>query len=286
MTETAEIPPTDHPSQPLFVRPREGRMISGVCAGIARKWNLDVTLVRVVAVVATLASGVGFAAYIAAWLLTPADDSPAPLRPDSPAAQFASRTGDRLARRGPAILGIVLAALVVSWFVHALWWNWGAPIGLFLVLMLVALVVGTRRGRWLLVGIVAIVAALIGTVGIFGPHFGTRTYHVSSVDELRSSYEYGAGKVNLDLSSLTVLDGRHRTEVRLGRGDVHVTVPDDQAVVVHARSGFGSVTVDGHEVSGIDAEQTESLGDAAQTAEDRLVVDVLVGAGSVDVSRG
>ena len=247
-------------------------MVAGVCAGIAERWKLDITLVRIVTVAAALVSGVGVVAYLAAWLLPPSVDGPAPWRPDSRAARWTTRL--------PMLALIVLAAIVLSGLAHALWW--GAPVGLLAAALIVAVVVGTRRGRWLLVAVAALMAAGLATVGIFGSHFGTRTYHVSSVDDLRSSYEYGAGRVNLDLSSLTVV-GRHRTEVRLGRGDVVVTVPTDVPVVVHARSGFGSVTVDGHEVSGIDAEQTQSLGTATDTGEDRLVVDVLVGAGAVDV---
>jgi hypothetical protein len=52
---------------------------------------------------------------------------------------------------------------------------------------------------------------------------------------------------------------------------------------VHAQSGIGSVTVDGHEVSGVDAEQTKTLGGASDPSSDRLFVDVVVGAGAVDV---
>jgi predicted membrane protein len=62
-----------------------------------------------------------------------------------------------------------------------------------------------------------------------------------------------------------------------------VTVPSDIPVVVHARTGVGSVTVDGRRVSGVDAEQTRSIGSALDTADDRLDVNVIVGAGSVDV---
>src|SRR5438445_10339328 len=93
MTETTAT--ADQPSSPLFVRPSEGRMLAGVCAGIAKRWDLDVTLVRIVAVVLTLLSGVGLAAYVAAWLLTPSVDGPAPLAADS---DWARRLGGRRAR--------------------------------------------------------------------------------------------------------------------------------------------------------------------------------------------
>src|SRR3954451_11740668 len=278
MTETADIPPLDPPSSaPLFVRPREGRMLAGVCAGIAQRWGLDLTLVRVVTVVLTLFTGVALAAYLAAWLLTPSTEGPAPLTADSNAARWASRTGDRIVRRWPALLLIVPGASLFSAAAHALWF--GAPVGLLAASLLVAVVVGSRRGRWVLVAVAAVLAAALATIGVFGAHLGTRTYHVSSVTELRDHYDYGAGKVNLDLTALTTVTGRHRTDIRLGRGDVTVVVPQGVPVLVHGQSGLGSVVVDGHKVSGVDAEQTRAVGSGAVTSADRLFVDVVVGVG-------
>jgi phage shock protein C len=282
MTETAATPPLDPPnSAPMFVRPREGRMIAGVCSGIAQRWNLDLTLVRIVTVVLTLFTGVALAAYLGAWLLTPSTDGPAPLTADSKTARWASRNGDRLMRRGPLILLIVLAAILLSGLAHALWF--GAPVGLLVAVLLIAIVVGTKRGRWLLVTIAALLAVGLATVGVFGAHFGTRSYTVASVDDLHDHYDFGAGKVNLDLSALSTVSGRHSTNVRLGRGDVTVVVPQDVAVVVHGQSGLGTVVVDGHKVSGVDAEQTRTVGAGAVTSDDRLFVDVVVGVGKVTI---
>jgi phage shock protein PspC (stress-responsive transcriptional regulator)/predicted membrane protein len=256
-------------------------MVAGVCSGIAQRWGFDVTLVRIVTAVLALFSGVGVAVYIAAWLLTPSTDAPAPLTADSRVARWASRNGERAVRRLPMLILIVLAAIVLSGVAHALWF--GAPVGLFVVALLVAVVVGTRRGRWLLVAVAALLVVGLATVGVFGAHFGTRTYSVTSVDDLHRNYDFGAGKVSLDLSALTSVTGRYDTEVRLGRGDVTVVVPQGVPVVVHGHSGLGSVVVDGHTVSGIDAEQTRAMSPGLDTAEDRLFVDVVVGVGKVTV---
>jgi len=258
--------------EPLFVRPREGRMLAGVCAGAAKRWNLDITLVRIVTVALTLISGVGLALYVAAWLLTPSTDHPAPLRPGG--------RGTRWAGRLPALALIIIAALVLTGVAHSLWW--GAPVGFLVAAVIVALVVGTRRGRWLLASVAALIAVGLAAVGIFGPEFGDRNYHVSSVADLRGNYDYGAGKINLDLADLAV-SGRHRTEVRLGRGNVTVTVPNDVAVWVHGRAGLGSVTIEGHKVGGIDAEQSQLVGPGTETDENRLTVDVKVGFGHIDI---
>jgi phage shock protein PspC (stress-responsive transcriptional regulator) len=278
MTETVNTdqPQPDEPATapPLFVRPADGRMIGGVCAGIAARWNIDVTLVRIVTVAIGVTTGAGVLAYLAAWLLTPSTDRPARLRPGT-----LRRRGSRL----PALLLIVVVGLALAAIGHALWW--GAPAGLLVVAVVTALVIGTRRGRWILVSIAALFAVLVGTTVAFGSDFGTRNFHVASADDLRGSYNYGVGTLNLDLSALTVT-GRHRTDVHVGSGDVSVTVPRNAAIVVHARAGIGSVTVDGHKVSGIDAEQSQSIGPGGASAEDRLVIDIVVGVGSIGVHSG
>ena len=56
-------------------RPAKGRVLAGVCLGIARQYRLDVTLVRVVMVALTVTGGVGLIAYLAGWLLIPLDSS-------------------------------------------------------------------------------------------------------------------------------------------------------------------------------------------------------------------
>jgi phage shock protein C len=57
-----------------LVRPRKGRMVAGICAGIADYSGLDVTLVRViVAVVSVITGGTGALAYLAAWMIIPGE---------------------------------------------------------------------------------------------------------------------------------------------------------------------------------------------------------------------
>ncbi|MFN2488947.1 MAG: PspC domain-containing protein [Actinomycetota bacterium] len=53
-----------------LVRPREGKMIAGVCAGVAQFFGVDVTIVRVLFVFFGL-WGAGEIAYIVLWILAP-----------------------------------------------------------------------------------------------------------------------------------------------------------------------------------------------------------------------
>lgn len=52
-------------------RPRQNRMLGGVCMGIARYFDIDVTLVRLLWLLLVLIRGAGIIAYIIAWIIIP-----------------------------------------------------------------------------------------------------------------------------------------------------------------------------------------------------------------------
>jgi phage shock protein C len=54
-----------------LLRPRANRKIAGVCAGMAEYFDLDVTLVRLVWLIASFVTGVGLLAYPIAWIVMP-----------------------------------------------------------------------------------------------------------------------------------------------------------------------------------------------------------------------
>jgi phage shock protein C len=61
-----------------LLRSRNGRMVAGVCAGVAAYFKVDVNLVRVGFGVFTVFYGLGILAYLIAWAILPeegADDS-------------------------------------------------------------------------------------------------------------------------------------------------------------------------------------------------------------------
>lgn len=49
------------------------RKIAGVCAGFARYFEVDVILVRIIFLVLAFSTGVGFIAYLIAWIVMPSD---------------------------------------------------------------------------------------------------------------------------------------------------------------------------------------------------------------------
>ena len=56
-------------------RPRDNRVIAGVCSGIARRFGIDPTLVRILFVASLLLPGPQILIYLAAWVLMPQESS-------------------------------------------------------------------------------------------------------------------------------------------------------------------------------------------------------------------
>jgi phage shock protein C len=79
-----ELGISESPSRPLTLDKRN-KKIAGVCAGLARHFDADVTLVRVIWLAVAITTGVGFLAYLAAWIIMPKDDALAPRFSPAPA---------------------------------------------------------------------------------------------------------------------------------------------------------------------------------------------------------
>lgn len=60
-------------STPQLVRPRQGRWIAGVCAGLANRFGVSRGMVRLGFVIFGLV-GAGEIAYIVAWVVMPKED--------------------------------------------------------------------------------------------------------------------------------------------------------------------------------------------------------------------
>ena len=55
-------------------RPRDGRMIAGVCAGLARRFGTTPTTVRLLALLSCLLPGPQFVIYLVLWVMLPNED--------------------------------------------------------------------------------------------------------------------------------------------------------------------------------------------------------------------
>jgi phage shock protein PspC (stress-responsive transcriptional regulator) len=65
--------PSSNGTKRLY-RIREGRVVAGVCAGIAAYFGIDPTLVRLAFALFTIFGGAGVLLYLVAWIVIPEDD--------------------------------------------------------------------------------------------------------------------------------------------------------------------------------------------------------------------
>jgi signal transduction histidine kinase len=100
----------ERPPQARLDRRASGKLIAGVCSGLAEHLGLEVVVVRLAFVLLFVAGGAGVAAYLAFWVLVPVRDEP---------------TQGRDWRQVPAYGALMLGAALVTWgsgFLHAALW--------------------------------------------------------------------------------------------------------------------------------------------------------------------
>jgi signal transduction histidine kinase len=111
--------PSSEPRQHLR-RDLSRRWLGGLCAGIARRFGVDVWLVRLAFVVAAAAGGVGFVIYALGWLVIPAGDVPSGVRRRLPTGRAAVEVA---LGTGLLLLSVLLTFRALGvWFSDAIAW--------------------------------------------------------------------------------------------------------------------------------------------------------------------
>jgi len=118
--------------------------------------------------------------------------------------------------------------------------------GVALGVISVALLISTWFGRsrlLIFVGLLAAFATAVTTIVGSGP-IGERTYRPSSTIELRDSYEFGTGAMDLDLSYLADPENLSGQTVRVEQriGELQVIVPSSISVEIDAEVEFGDIS--------------------------------------------
>jgi phage shock protein PspC (stress-responsive transcriptional regulator) len=150
-----------------------------------------------------------------------------------------------------------------------------------------ALVLSTWFGRargLVPLGIVLLIATIpAATIDV--PLTGGTGYHhyvPTTRAELRSTYEMGIGRLDVDLREVPLLGRTTRLRAQLGIGNLVVDVPSTVTVVVSAHAGAGAVLLFGANNGGWPAQQTRTV---EGTRPGELDLDLRVGAGAVQVHR-
>jgi phage shock protein PspC (stress-responsive transcriptional regulator) len=266
-----------------------------VCGGIAERFEVDVTIVRVAFVVAACLWGVGVVVYLALWALVPL---PADTGSD-PASAAAEEPS------GPPWVSYVLltAALFLGLVISTSWWGgpqWGGGLGLAWVLVLfVVVVVALRRparrptiGRALLTLAVIVLSLLILVTGAFfgavamtgvplTGGIGQRVVQPTTPSELQSTYRMAIGSLTVDLTHVPLGTAPHTVIASVAVGQLVVDVPRGAVVDVDAHSGIGDVDYGDSGPAAFAAPLT-----AFGPARPQLVIDAQVGIGQIRLQRG
>jgi phage shock protein PspC (stress-responsive transcriptional regulator)/predicted membrane protein len=264
-------------------RSRTDKVLAGVSGGLGRYFDLTPAVFRLGFVVLTLLGGAGVLVYIAAVLVMPKEGEERSMAEDI----LANR------REHPArlvALGLIAVA-ILSLLAHADTWPTAGTAWL-LVAVAGLIFLWTRRGRGgrgIVIAIVTVFALLLVTaVAAVTAAFawfdvsvndgmGDRTYVPATAAGVRSSYELGIGKLQVDLSHVRSKQPL-RVDARLGVGDLKVIVPRDAGVVVTSHVKAGQIDALGHEDDGTNARVVTGNGG-------ELLVNARVGAGHIEVVR-
>jgi phage shock protein PspC (stress-responsive transcriptional regulator) len=109
-------------------RPRDGRKIAGVAAGIGRRYGIDPVVVRVALVTATIFGGIGLPVYLLGWLFLPEENDQV-----SAFESLIGRGESSVSKQFTLVLCIGLLP-TLSWAFGGAWFNGGGFIGLGLLI--------------------------------------------------------------------------------------------------------------------------------------------------------
>jgi phage shock protein PspC (stress-responsive transcriptional regulator) len=280
--ETTEI--SSEPRR--LTRPKQGRWLGGVAAGLGDYFDLSPTIYRIAFVALALAGGTGVLLYIAAWLVMPEDGAA-----DSIAAVELKKHRDRPRRLiGLGVLGLI-AILTLSES-HV----WPTPGNLWLALVLGIVAVAwwrlgpasSTRRRVVAAFALGLVALLLATIAfaVRVPLFagiGNRVDRPVDVRDVHSKYTLGIGQLTLNFADISLPKGQTFVKATVGIGHLKVIVPANASVDVKGRVQAGEMELLGEKDDGthVHAHVVDRTGSGRV-----LVLDARAGLGQVEVQRG
>lgn len=188
-----------------------------------------------------------------------------------------------LARIGLVLLILVGSALLLAASVWASAAGGGVAVGILVIAIGTLLATAAFWGgaRWLIIPALAIAAGLgvvaAADVDLEGG-YGKRVYAPSSLGEVRSGYDLGAGSLEVDLRGVDFPDGARRIDLEVGLGEAVLVVPRNVCVATNADVGAGYLRVLGWDTGGLNVAWGDGRAPAA-----KLVVDAHVGLGALQV---
>jgi hypothetical protein len=190
------------------------------------------------------------------------------------------------------VVGVFLVLAGVAWILDELTGigvPWRALVPALLIVVGIALVMGSSTGRHgglIALGIVLAVLAAIGTVLPATPiaGVGERSAAPAHFDAVQDAYDLGIGRLEVDLSAVDFPDGETVVEINVGMGELIVIVPANVAVRAEGRAGMGEVVLLETTGSGIGVDE-EFVDEGFGAEPSRLVIEARVGMGKAEVRR-
>ncbi len=146
---------------------------------------------------------------------------------------------------------------------------------------------GKRVGGLVVLGLVLLAGfgVAAATPVSFSSGVGEKLERPLVVSDLEDTYELGLGELAVDLSEVQLAGGITELDIKLGIGEIILTVPEGVALEIDARAGIGEVDVLGARDEGAGADERLTVAGAATNAP-VLKLDANVGLGSIQVRRG
>lgn len=198
---------------------------------------------------------------------------------------------------GQIVTGAVLVVIGVGWLLAAMdvaTIPWRALLAAVLIVVGIALTAaasqGVAPGGLMSTGItlVAILAVLSTVSAAFAVPlrggFGDRDYSPTTTN-LAPEYHLIAGQLDLSLGEVDFPEGETRIEAGVTFGKLVIEdIPDGVAVSVVASAAAGQIAIFGSKWEGVNV-AAETADEGFDTAPRRLVIDVRVAFGQIEVSR-
>jgi phage shock protein PspC (stress-responsive transcriptional regulator) len=269
-----------------LTRPKDGRWVGGVAAGLGAYFDLSPTLYRIAFAVLALAGGTGVLIYAVAWLVIPEEGAAHSL-----AEQELRKHRDQPRRLiGAAILAFVAFAVLSEARI------WPSPGNLWLGVVIVLFAIAwwrlgptSRPRRRIVVGSVLALVALSLVALVFAvrvPLFagvGERSDAPVVAADIHSKYTLGIGRLELDFSRAQLPKGETFVKATVGIGDLRITVPPNATVDANGHVQAGDLTLLAQHDSGthVHSHIVDRTGSGRV-----LVLDLHAGLGKVTVLRG
>ncbi len=202
-------------------------------------------------------------------------------------------TADPRGGMSPAtiLFGLILLTLGVLWLLDVseimsvTWTLVGSAILIVIGVLLIAVARQGSHGGMIFLGIVLSAVVLLGSLASW-PSFeggvGDSQVTPTSIAELEDEYSWSIGNQEIDLSNVDFPDARTTVSIRLGTGNLEITIPDDIAYRVEWSVGLGNADVfdENHTGAGLDGVYES---DDYEGADRAIVLEIQLGLGSLEV---